>query len=200
MRAAFHLNSRPKFFGAGDFIIATSTGSAASFSRCGRVSLIVDDWEISIATTRATAEAIEPLRKNGGHIVTHVGDVRCLDGKRFSTQELDRLLALLSYFFSFALGRWSTLGLAVGFDVDRKRAYEEWGVPRCPGGTWPSGRSWFHEMHSESICRPLPGFSRLRGDDAWKDTLTKAVSLNKFPDFSILQRQIAGFGVARRGN
>jgi hypothetical protein len=63
--------------------------------------------------------------------MTHVVDLRRVDGGRFSAAEVGEVLFALQLAMSFATGRWIAPALPVGFDEDGNRVWEEWAPWRC---------------------------------------------------------------------
>lgn len=63
------------------------------------------------------------------HVLTHAGTLRRSDGRAFAPAEADDGLAGLHVGLSFALGRWVSPALAVGF-VDGERLWESWSTWR----------------------------------------------------------------------
>jgi len=173
--AVFHLINWPEFLGQQDYILLADTTQMPEVARCGRFSLTVGDWLITVAATESTSSAVKRLRENGGHIITHVGDVRRMDGEDFSTKDFDELLTLLSYFFSFSFARWSCPSLAVGYDTSGDRVYEQLGLARCASGAWQRSLSWFNEQRTDFFLELMPGFNRLWSNEVWRRPITEVI-------------------------
>ncbi len=84
---------------------------------------------------------------------------------------LVKFQACLSYFLSFALGRWVGVDLIVGIDASGKQVYEEWGVGRTAEGQWNSLISWFDARNAELLPQVFPGFAKLWYTDVWSPAL-----------------------------
>lgn len=182
-RTVFHLMNWPKLLGTEDYILTRSPAERDEAIRCGRFTLVAGDWLITVAETESTLSAVKLLKENGGDIITHVGDVRRRDGEKFSTEQLDKLLTILSYFFSFTFARWSCPCLAVGFDTSGARVYEQLGLARSASGRWQGSCSWFNEQRTDFFAELMPGFYRLWSNDVWRhpiaDTIHWYVSANR---------------------
>lgn len=174
-KAVFHLVNWPDFSGPETYVLRTGTPPLQGAISCGRFTLEVDGWKVTVAAIEETSSLVKTLKETGGYVITHVGSVERTDGQAFSTEELDKLLSFLSYLFSFVLGCWTSPTLAVGFDEDGNRVYENWGLGRRDSGPWRGSFSWFDERHAEVIPAVLPGFWKLWSNDVWHRSLTEAI-------------------------
>lgn len=174
-RAIFHLMNWPNFWGPESYVLRTGTPPRQEAKVCGLFTLNVDGWKVTVAATDQTDSAVKSLDETGGFTITHVGSIQRTDGGQFSTEQLEETLTLLSYFFSFVFGRWSSPCLSIGFDASGTRVYEEWGVGRCAENLWSGSGSWFDPHHSEFFADALPGFWRLWSDKTWRRPMTKSI-------------------------
>ncbi len=173
--AKFHLFNFPDFFGPESYVLRTGEPPLEGFRGCGRAVLKADGWVITIAATDRTRDLEEALKGQGGYAITHMGQVVREDGTKFSSEDLDDLLACLHYFLSFALGRWVGLALPVGFNTEGNRVFEQWGLPRTAGGPWNGSCSWFDEHHGELLSLVFPGFLARWKSPLWHQPLTHAI-------------------------
>jgi hypothetical protein len=169
--ATFHLLNFPDFSGPTDYIHLTGTPPLQGGVRCGRVLLRDYQWEITIVGQKNTRSHVKSLAGAGGHLITHVGQIIRIDHTRFSSSELEDCLSCLSYFLSFALGRWAGPALPVAFDDKGQRVFEEWGLRSIADGRWNGAGSWFDQHHSELLAEVFPGFSKLWGNSTWNQPL-----------------------------
>jgi hypothetical protein len=173
--ARFHIFNFPNFAGPEDFIASTGTPPLQGAERRGRVTLKSDDWTIIITQTHLASELQQTLRTEGGYALTHVGEIRRCDGASFSDDDLHTLLNCLTYFLSFAMGRWTGIGFPVGFDALGKSVFQQWGLSLAADGYWKSSSSWFDDFHSELLSQVFPGFVKLWSNEMWRTPLAHAI-------------------------
>jgi hypothetical protein len=173
--ATFHLFNFPDFHGPDAYILRTGEPPWCGYHSCGRAILKADGWTIVIAATDQTRSLAKELKRGGGYVLTHVGQVTREDERTFSSKELDDILASLHYFLSFALGRWAGLALPVGFDLQGNRVFEEWGVRIMADGAWNGGLAWFDSHHGDLLSKVFPGFRALWTNPIWRQPLAHAI-------------------------
>jgi hypothetical protein len=173
--ATFHLFNFPAFLGPENYILKTGSPPLRGFTTCGRAVLKADGWIITIAATDRTDDLEEELKAQGGHVITHVGQIVRENGTTFTSEELDNLLACLHHFLSFALGCWAGVALPVGFDSDGNRVFEQWGMRRSTDGPWNGFCSWFDRHHGELLSQVFPGFTALWNNALWHTPLAHVV-------------------------
>ncbi len=171
----FHLFNFPDFNGPESYILLSGNPPHQGVRRLGRSVLKANGWVVTIAATDRTKDLVQAIKQQGGHCITHIGRIVRDDGSTFSSSQLDGLLSCLSYFLSFALGRWSCVALPVGVDALGKRIHEEWGLRIIADGPWPAGSSWFDAHHAELLSQVFPGFFSLWSNDTWQRPLTNAL-------------------------
>jgi hypothetical protein len=174
-RTVFHLINWPKFSGPEDFVLITGAAPYHSLRMCGRLSLKVDDWSIKIVEVNDVDPLLKGLKSKGGYVITHVGAIELQGGAAYSEDELDKLLAMLHAFFSFALARWAGPQLEVGYDLSGDKSFENWGFSSLANGAWRGDTSWFDERHSDLLQNVLPGFVTLWKQDIWKAALNEVL-------------------------
>jgi hypothetical protein len=172
--ATFHLFNFPDFFGPDDYIFKYGTPPLEGRKVCGRSVLRADGWTITIAATVKTDELCKALDREGGYVITHVGQINRDDGATFTSDQLDDLIRCLHAFLSFALGRWAGVALPVGFDNAGKRVFEEWGLRLTAADGWHGSKSWFDEHHAELLTETFPGYYALWKNELWNAALWKA--------------------------
>lgn len=172
--ATFHLLNFPDFFGPDGYIFKYGTPPRQGSKVCGRSVLHADGWTITIAATDKTYELCKALDRDGGYLVTHVGEIRRQDGSTFTSKKLDDLVHCLHAFLSFALGRWAGLALPVGFDNAGKKVFEQWGLPSAAADGWHGSKSWFDEHHAELLTETFPGYLALWKSELWRTAIWKA--------------------------
>ena len=120
-RAIFHLVNWPRFSGPEDFVLITGNPPYYGLRTCGRVSLKVCGWSIMIIEVDNAGPLLKELKAKGGYAITHVGLIERNNGATYLYEDIDKLLAALGSFFSFALARWAGPQLQVGYDASGTR-------------------------------------------------------------------------------
>jgi hypothetical protein len=159
----FHLMNFPAFFSSGPKSqdVLYEAGANAS-ERLGRAILEDDTWRVELQTLPHAKALISQMRNGGGFAITHVGRISRKDGRSFSRASADAFLSELHFFFSFARGSWVPLVLAVGFDKNGSRVFEQWG--NRLGTPWNARLSWFDEHQGQSLGDVFGGFVKLLRD------------------------------------
>jgi hypothetical protein len=78
----------PNFYGPDNYIVKSGTPPLQGWKTCGRSVLQADGWTITIAATENTDELCKALDRDGGYLVTHVGEIRRQDGSIFTSDKL----------------------------------------------------------------------------------------------------------------
>jgi hypothetical protein len=96
----------------------------------GRISLVEEDWEITIdevsSEKKKSSELFDNLIESGGYAITHVGRIKKIDNSTFDSKEAVEIVGILSHFLSFARGLKVPVVLFVGYDITGKKVYEQW--------------------------------------------------------------------------
>lgn len=177
LRGTFHLMNCPDFFGPDNYILRTGKPPFQGGTSCGRAILRCDGWQITIAAIDQTRGLVKALKQQGGHVITHAGQIEQEDRSTFSSKELENQLGMITYFLSFVFGRWAGASLSIGVDADGNQVYEEWGLRKAAEGPWNGAISWFDSHHAELLTQVFPGFVNLWQDDVWSGPLRKALYL-----------------------
>lgn len=175
VKVTFHVFNFPDFKGPDDYVLLSGDPPRQGARGCGRTILRADGWTIEITELRKTDELVKGLKDQGGFVITHVGGIVRDDGATFTSTQLDDLLQCLQCFLSFALGRWAGLALAVGFDANGDRVFEEWGMRMTAEGHWHGSCAWFDSHHGELLSQVFPGFIALWKSQLWHQPLTEAL-------------------------
>jgi hypothetical protein len=83
------------------------------------------------------------LHKALVYVMTHVMELRRVDGTTFTPEEAEPVLEALHIGVSFALGRWVAPMLPVGQDASGQVVWESWQPPFCDPAQSPSSGWWF---------------------------------------------------------
>jgi hypothetical protein len=115
-----------------DHVIAHFTNLPMIFpAGSGRWQRTGAGWELTLEGRSDHAEVLDELRGSQFFAVTHVGRLRRVDGSTFKASEAAEVLEAWQVALSFALSRWIAPVAPVGFDVDGRRVWEQWGSWRC---------------------------------------------------------------------
>ena len=173
--AIFHLFNFPNFWAPDDQCKAATKRATQSERKCKQAILKADGWIITISALDGINDLEKELDSQGGYLITHVGTISREDGTTFTSEQLDDLLTCLHHFLSFTLGCWAGLALPIGFDKDKNRVFEQWGVRRVANGAWNPRGSWFDRHHGELFSQVFPGFLSLWQNTIWRQPLASAI-------------------------
>jgi hypothetical protein len=132
----------------------------------GRISLVEEDWEITIdevsSEEKKSSELFDNLKESGGCAITHIGRIKKIDNSTFNSKESVEIIGILSHFLSFARGQKVPIVLFVGYDITGKKVYEQWdGAFSQP---WKSRDSWLPKQDLRELPTIFPKFVSW-----WKD-------------------------------
>ena len=96
------------------------------------------------------------------YVMTHVMELRRVDGAAFTAEEAGPVLEALHVGVSFALGRWTAPMLAVGQDHAGNAAWEDWRVFHCDPAQ-ATAQGWWHQNDHQALgdllSRVIPVFT-----------------------------------------
>jgi hypothetical protein len=127
-------------------------GRIATDSHCwnGRWQTEVDGWRLTL-DRRHDYDSITEKKTAPMFVLTHVMEVRRVDGTSFDVASASQLLECLRVCFSFAFGRWVAPALPVGYDSTDQVVWEEWTSPIChPYQT--IGAAWLYRLRSDDLA------------------------------------------------
>lgn len=137
------------------------------------VNLTSTEWKIDIKPLPSTSDNIKKLKNEGGYQLTHIGEIRKVDGAPFFGEDADKYLEALGLFLSFAKGCWCKPMCAVGFDKSDSRVWESWSSPDEP---WESLLSWFNPHRGNQLSTLFPSFISRWSDVKWCETLLRVIN------------------------
>jgi hypothetical protein len=88
-------------------------------------------WQLVLDVRQDHSKVWNALRDSLVFVVTHVGELRRVDGSSFRATEAADALTAFQTGFSFALARWVAPVAPVGFDAADNRVWEQWASWRC---------------------------------------------------------------------
>jgi len=150
-----------------------------------RLEVLAGAWRIVLepAVSREVTNAFQsPL-----YAITHSCRLKHTDGAVFDSSEVPGLLDAVHAASSFAAGRWTAPVLVRGTEADGRCTWQEWGTRTVDPNLSPA-ETWFEPHHGQALAELMTGLARLTGDDAWKETILRAldwyVSAHKLADAS----------------
>jgi hypothetical protein len=115
-----------------DRVIANFTNLPTIFpAGSGRWQASGAGWQLTLEGRNDHGTILGELRKSLFFAVTHVGELRRVDGSRFKASEGAEALEALKVALSFALARWIAPVAPVGIDVAGKQVWQQWAKWRC---------------------------------------------------------------------
>lgn len=151
----------------------------------GRWVAEVGGWRIILDARRDHQRVWADLHKADVYVMTHVMELRRLDGEDFTADEAEPLLAALHVGLSFALGRWAAPMLPVGLGSGGRVAWEDWRPGFCDPAQATSG-GWWYQYDQAALVEFLDCVVPLFADQARRAALR-------------LQMMFAIIGVSDRG-
>jgi hypothetical protein len=100
----------------------------------------VKDWDIDLRPAQNCDELVKSMDRVGGFAITHVGLLKRIDGKEFSSEQAEKVLDALYYLFSFIRGRWCGIVLPKGISRGMV-VWEKWNVTK-PISSWGYSNNW----------------------------------------------------------
>lgn len=145
------------------------------FVRPAIVKLSLPDWEIGLLPCGDPRARRNALSDEGGYIVTHTGKASTKSSSPPTYEDVNKLMEVLLYLFSFARGSWTCPYLPVGFSSDGSRAWEEWGIRYLD--EWSTAPYWFPIWYPQSLGEVLPGLHQRWTDVVWSEAVEIAIQL-----------------------
>ena len=131
-----------------------------------------DWWVIRIKGLMARKEALKEIRVVGGHRMTHVADIRRIDGRSFNGYEAVRILDALEQFLCLVGGLRFELCCPVGFNSSGEQVWSRWSSPR----RWNPERLRLFDNKTLSASASLfPGFMNRWQNEDWREGLSEAI-------------------------
>jgi hypothetical protein len=135
----------------------------------GRLRFNAGPWLLTLDSRPDLSEVLRSARDvDAQFVMTHVGEVRRVDGAVFAATDAEEVIFGWQLAMSFALGRWVSAALPVGFDGSGARRWEYWAAWRCD---WLRGyQSWLPTRGGTDLV----AFTELFAE-AWNDAEERAV-------------------------
>jgi hypothetical protein len=120
----------------------------------GRWSAEVSGWAVVVDARPDLDEVWERAKQSGSIVMTHTMKVSRSNGDEFTAEEVDPLLDAMQLGMSFAVGRWVSPALPVGFDKSGNRVWEQWFALHCTPGN-PGPIRWWTERSRADLIKLL---------------------------------------------
>ena len=174
VRCEFELLNFPSMWGKKDVYCYPDPTNTTSSLVYPRFQLEMKPWFIDVFATDSLQGIHYNLMRRGGSAITHTGTITRVDGQKFCLYELDRLLAALHLFLSFARGSYCGLTRLSGYDSDGNLVWEQWGTYQVE--PWRRELpTWVDGLSSHTLSPVFMGLWRLLSDPRRSDTISKVI-------------------------
>ncbi|MFD0680658.1 MULTISPECIES: hypothetical protein [unclassified Paenibacillus] len=135
----------------------------------------INEWDIIIDKRPDYSEKKinEKLKNTGGYAITHLCQIKRLDGEMFDTKDIASLEKALYWTLSFASGRHVGICLLEGY-FDNKIVWKRYETPIID--EWKYRKTWFPINDGQSLQRILPQIYSKLQDEYWSNVLTHTLS------------------------
>ncbi len=141
--------------------------------RAARIRLVGGGWNITLDETIDLRNNLKALKANSGYAVTQLGLLQRDDGAKFNSAEANSVLEAVSYYLSFACGRWTIPFLAQGLGEDGAARWTVWDSGRVM--PYRFRHSWMDTRHRQHLEGPFSGFFARWSDESWRDVVRLAI-------------------------
>ncbi|MBP5868419.1 MULTISPECIES: hypothetical protein [Streptomyces] len=141
-----HWFNLPKWRGQID-LMARTDGSRTNWSG-GRWVHETGGWRMTLDVRPDHSRVWSDLHKKNVYVMTHVMELRRVDGDPFTAAEAEPVLKALHIGVSFALGRWAAPMLPVGKGINGEVVWERWEASHCDPARSISPGWWYVQQHS----------------------------------------------------
>ena len=174
VRCEFELLNFPSMWGKKDVHCYPAPTNTTSSLVYPRFQLEMKPWFIDVFATDSLQGIHYNLMRRGGSAITHTGTITRVDGQKFCLYELDRLLAALHLFLSFARGSYCGLTRLSGYDSDGNLVWEQWGTYQVE--PWRRELpTWVDGLSNHTLSPVFMGLWRLLSDPRRSDTISKVI-------------------------
>ena len=168
-RVTFHLPNYPDFMGTNDFHDELTENGKTTNIRWQELILEADGWRIILQPYRDAFDLRQQSRESQKIVLSGVGEISRVDGSKFQSENVKRLLDALRIFLSFSYAEWCPPLLVVGSnDIDEK-SWQLWGSYEVMPYAYLRG--WLDECHGDSLSAAFPGFWALWIKKNWQEPL-----------------------------
>jgi hypothetical protein len=151
-RVIAHWFNLPNWHGPVSLEETTAAGEQRLWQ--GRRVMEAEGWTITLDVRHDHSAVWTDLQRSDVRVMTHVMEIRRVDGAAFTGREAEPVLAAMQIGMSFALGRWVAPLLPVGLDAAGAVAWEEWRPNFCDPGR-VAGVGWWYEQDHAALSEFL---------------------------------------------
>lgn len=130
------------------------TDDGVHHSWSGRWIIETNGWKITFDVRPDHHRVWRDLYRTHVYVMTHVMDLRRVDGKEFTAAAAEYVLTALHVGISFALGYWAAPMLPVGLDAEEKIVWENWRSYHCDPAR-SIGLGWWYDQDIDSLSSLL---------------------------------------------
>lgn len=149
-RVVAHWFNLPRWRGSAHLAAHAADGMPRPVS-AGRSVYEADGWRITLDIRPDHEAVFSDVRQADVYVMTHVMEIRRLNGTTFTAAEVTPVISALHVGLSFALGRWVAPTLPVGLNDQALAVWGQWGPTLCdPARRISSG--WWYPEDQESLA------------------------------------------------
>ncbi|QQC92633.1 hypothetical protein [Streptomyces alfalfae] len=177
-RVVAHWFNLPRWHDSAHLSSHTSEG-APQCVPAGRSVYQVDGWRITLDVRPDHKSVLSNARQVDVYVMTHVMEIRRLNGTAFTAAEVKPVLGALHVGLSFALGRWVAPALPVGQDDQGEGVWGEWGPMLCDPARSVSSGWWYPEDQvalGDLLACLLPAFRDRRREQSLRLQMQYAIT------------------------
>ncbi|MGW4730143.1 hypothetical protein ACWEQC_13395 [Streptomyces shenzhenensis] len=143
-RVVAHWFNLPRWHGSAHLAARAADGTPRLVP-AGRSVYEADGWKITLDVRPDHDAVVSDMRQTDVYIMTHVMEIRRLNGTTFTAAEVTPVLGALHVGLSFALGRWVAPALPVGLNDQEDTVWGQWGPMLCDPARRISSGWWYPE-------------------------------------------------------
>jgi hypothetical protein len=148
-RVVAHWFNLPRWRGSAHLATHAADGTPRLVP-AGRSVYEADGWRITLDIRPDHKAVFSDVRQADVYVMTHVMEIRRLNGTTFTAAEVTPVISALHVGLSFALGRWVAPALPVGLNDQAHAVWGQWGPTLCdPARRISSG--WWYPEDQESL-------------------------------------------------
>ncbi|MFN7956702.1 MAG: hypothetical protein U0704_15750 [Candidatus Eisenbacteria bacterium] len=152
--------------------VARVVGESLEVQRV-RITLNGDPWQVVLDQVPQATTNRNALRSTGGFAVTHVCEIRRVDGQHFEQADVEQLEADLHLYFSFLRGHYCSPVLLEGVDSTGASCWRSWSYR--PMESAKTVWEWLPVFEPAAARQLFPGFMARRADSQWRQSIEAAV-------------------------
>jgi hypothetical protein len=138
-----------------------------------RLSFNAPGWHFTLDEAEAQPLLLSQLNESSGYGITHIGEITAEDDRIFTLEDCWQLIEAISYYLSFACGRWVGVVLPVGIGTDGKPVADAWANPRVD--PFATRLGWTDTQNPQTYEAPFSDFIALWQDAYWREVLQIAL-------------------------